>query len=256
MIPQVFQGGEQMRNIRLLIADHNEGFANDVASFLGRMPGIDIAGFRKSGDETVNFINENAPDAVLLELILDGLDGISVLKTFTGRPRAPAFIVCTEFGNEVCIRRAHQYGACCFLCKPVSRQALYDAIVESVNVMGRALMSDESAKPEPPRGANVAIKAFLAASGIPRQSFGYRYLCDAAAIARQNPASLSAITKLLYPEIARINASTPARVERDIRTAIYYAYQHFNLQVNGSRPTNREFIQLMTDQAHDQPNSI
>jgi len=96
----------------------------------------------------------------------------------------------------------------------------------------------------------------LAASGIPRQSFGYRYLCDAVAIVRRNPASLSAITKLLYPEIARINASTPARVERDIRSAIFYAHRHFDLQINGSRPTNREFIQLLTDQALDQPIQI
>lgn len=245
-----------MRNIRLLIADHNEEFANDVSTFLGRMPGIETVGFCKNGDETVNIIGENAPDAVLLELILDGLDGISVLKTFASRPRAPAFIVCTEFCNEVSIRRARQYGACCFLCKPVSRQALYDAIVESVNAMGRALMDDENPKVEPSRGAVAAIKSFLAASGIPRQSFGYRYLCDAAAIARRNPESLSAVTKLLYPEIARINASTPARVERDIRSAIFYAHQHFNLQIHGSRPTNREFIQLLADQVPDLPNSI
>ncbi len=245
-----------MQEIRLLIADHNERFAQDVKSFLGRMPGIDIVGFRRNGDEAIQFIEENAPDAVLLELILDGLDGISVLKTYAGRPRAPAFIICTEFCNEICIRRARQYGACCFLCKPVARQALYDAIVESVHVMGRALTGEESAKPEPEKNNGPSVTEFLAASGIPKQSIGYRYICDAVAIAVQNPSSLTSITKLLYPEIARINASTPARVERDIRSAIFYAHQHFNLQINGSRPTNREFIQLAADQAYQQLGTV
>lgn len=243
-----------MRNIRLLIADHNEGFANDVASFMGKMPEIDVVGFRRNGDETVKFIAENAPDAVLLELILDGLDGISVLKSFSGHPRAPVFIICTEFCNEVGIRRARQYGACCFLCKPVSAQALYDAIVECVKVQGDALIAEETAKSQS-ECACTTIKSFLAESGIPKQSYGYRYLCDAVTIAQQNPASLTAITKQLYPEIARINASTPARVERDIRSAIRYAHQHFNLRINGTRPTNREFIQILTDHAYKQPYS-
>lgn len=249
-------GGEQMPNIRVLIVDHNEGFASDVASFLGGTPGIEVIGFCKNGDETVQFIAETAPDVVLLELIINGLDGISVLKAFAGMPRAPAFIICTSFCSEVCIRRARQYGACYFLCKPIARQALYDAIVESSNTMESALITDEDPKTEPPKSANETIKSFLAASGIPRQSIGYRYLCDAATITQQNPAILSAITKHLYPEIARINASTPTRVERDIRSAIYYAYQHFNLRVNGSRPTNREFIQLLADRARDHQHQI
>lgn len=245
-----------MRNIRLLIADHNERFAKDVAAFLREMAGIDVIGFCRRGDEIVEFIEKNAPAAVLLELILDGLDGFSVLKSFQGNPRAPSFIVCTEFCNEVCIRRARQWGASGFLSKPISRLALYDTIVESVNVMGRALTDCTNPIPPPAKEPGADIRALLTSSGIPKQSYGYRYLCDAVSIASQNPASLSAITKNLYPEIARINASTPARVERDIRTAISYAHQHFDLKINGSRPTNREFIQLLTDHARADISSI
>ena len=69
-----------VRDINLFIADHSELFASDVRSFLGRMPGIRIVGFEQNGERAVAFIQEHHPDAVLLELVLDGLDGISVLK--------------------------------------------------------------------------------------------------------------------------------------------------------------------------------
>ncbi|MGI6239090.1 MAG: sporulation initiation factor Spo0A C-terminal domain-containing protein, partial [Christensenellales bacterium] len=163
----------------------------------------------------------------------------------------PACIVCTEFFNEVCIRRARQFGASSFLCKPVRRQSLYDAIIESVNAMGDALMECDIPIVEPRKARATAIADYLAARGIPRQSYGFRFLCDAVTISRQNPGALTAVTKSLYPEIARINESTPARVERDIRSAILHAYRHSNLRVNGARPTNREFIQLLADQSFD-----
>ncbi len=245
-----------MRNIRLLIADHSEKFVNDVKSFLGRMPGIDVVGYYRNGDQTVKFISEKAPDAVLLGLVLDGLDGLSILKWFKGKARAPAFIVCTEFTNEVCIHRASQYGACYFLCKPVARHVLYDAIVDSVNAMGLDLTNEVPTIAEVTKSTDEMISNFLASSGIPKQSSGYRYLCDAAAIVGKNPSILSALTKLLYPEIARMNKSTPARVERNIRSAIFHAYRHNNLQINGSRPTNREFIQMLTDQMNESTSSI
>jgi DNA-binding NarL/FixJ family response regulator len=132
-----------MKDIMLLIADHSERFASDVKAYLEHMPGIHVVGVCGKGEDAVEFIKSNHPDAVLLELILGGLDGISVLKIFCGMPSPPVFIVCTEFCNEVSIRRARQYGASCFLSKPVSRQALYDAIVESVNSIAHSLLEEK-----------------------------------------------------------------------------------------------------------------
>jgi DNA-binding NarL/FixJ family response regulator len=162
-----------MQDIRLLIADHNERFANDVKQYLGRMPGIQVVGVCSGGEETVKFIKENHPDAVLLELVLGGIDGSLVLKTFCQMPKSPVFIVCTDFCNEVSIRRAFKYGASSFLCKPVTRQSIYDAIVTSVNSLAHSKVTVEHPLIEPQQTIRSAIAAFLSERGIPRQSAGY-----------------------------------------------------------------------------------
>ena len=50
------------------------------------------------------------------------------------------------------------------------------------------------------------------------------------------------MTKQLYPELARIFGSTAARVERNIRTAIFHAHAKGMLKPFSKRPTNKELI--------------
>ena len=69
---------------------------------------------------------------------------------------------------------------------------------------------------------------------------------------------INAVTKVLYPEVARRYNTTPSRVERAIRHAIEVAWdrgnvevleQYFGYTINSSRgkPTNSEFIAMIAD---------
>ena len=69
---------------------------------------------------------------------------------------------------------------------------------------------------------------------------------------------INAVTKVLYPEVAKKFGTTPSRVERAIRHAIEVAWDrgdidvlnsYFGYTINNGRgkPTNSEFIAMIAD---------
>ncbi len=100
--------------------------------------------------------------------------------------------------------------------------------------------------------------------GVPANIKGYAYLRDAILICIANPDAINSITKVLYPEVAKMNQTTPTRVERAIRHAIEVAWSRgnnemavkiFGYTVNlaKGKPTNSEFIALIADRMRIDP---
>ena len=94
--------------------------------------------------------------------------------------------------------------------------------------------------------------------GIPAHIKGYHYLRDAIMMAVEDMDVLNAITKILYPTVAKKYQTTSSRVERAIRHAIEVAWSRGKLDTldelfgytvsNGKgKPTNSEFIALIAD---------
>ena len=87
---------------------------------------------------------------------------------------------------------------------------------------------------------------------------GYEFLRDAILLTIADHGYINAVTKRLYPEIAKRNMTTASRVERAIRHAIevawdrgdvdtlnsYFGYTIHNLR---GKPTNSEFIAMIAD---------
>ena len=89
--------------------------------------------------------------------------------------------------------------------------------------------------------------------GIPARLKGYRYLTTAIKEVLKNDEVLDAVTKILYPDIAKKHNSTAQRVEKAIRHAIEVAWSsgennssqmpyQYIIRAGKSRPTNSEFI--------------
>lgn len=73
------------------------------------------------------------------------------------------------------------------------------------------------------------IQELLLTVGFPQHVYGYNYIMYSLELIMENPEILHHITKELYPEVAKHFASTPARVERAIRTAIQITWLYGNL---------------------------
>lgn len=75
------------------------------------------------------------------------------------------------------------------------------------------------------------IQKLLLNIGFPQHVYGYDYITYAEELILLNPEILHHITKELYTEIAKHFGSTPARVERAIRTSIQITWLYGNMQM-------------------------
>lgn len=94
--------------------------------------------------------------------------------------------------------------------------------------------------------------------GIPAHLKGYHYLREAILISEQDMETVTSVTKLLYPSIAKRYHTTDQKVERAIRNAIEVSWKRGNTStfeelfgyssVSGrQRPTNSEYICRLAD---------
>lgn len=91
--------------------------------------------------------------------------------------------------------------------------------------------------------------------GCQASQIGYRYLREAVCVACEMPDSITSVTKLLYPEVAKRFGTNDKQVERAIRNTIETAWEKGNPETMKEvlgicstmqgciRPTNTEFIE-------------
>ena len=102
------------------------------------------------------------------------------------------------------------------------------------------------------------ISKIFVSIGIPPHIKGYQYLRTAIKMCTKDTTIISAITKRLYPDVAKEYGTTSSKVERAIRHAIEVCWNRgkidtinniFGSQVftKNDRPTNGEFIALLAD---------
>ena len=110
--------------------------------------------------------------------------------------------------------------------------------------------------------SNIAVEKtiteILHEIGIPAHIKGHEYIREGILMAIRDRSVLSAITKVLYPQIAQKYNTTAPRVERAMRHAIELAWnrgdveiliKYFGYTVNSLRgkPTNSEFVAMLAD---------
>lgn len=97
--------------------------------------------------------------------------------------------------------------------------------------------------------------------GVPAHLKGYHYLRKAILMSEEDMEVVSSVTKLLYPEIAKIYKTTDQKVERAIRNAIEVSWVRGNTKTienlfgystdkGKGRPTNSEYIARVADKVH------
>lgn len=113
-------------------------------------------------------------------------------------------------------------------------------------------------QPSRPRSLEAEVTAIIHDVGVPAHIKGYQYLREAILIAVADMDVINAVTKVLYPEVAKRYNTTASRVERAIRHAIEVAWDRGDLEtlqkyfgytvsnVKG-KPTNSEFIAMIAD---------
>jgi two-component system response regulator (stage 0 sporulation protein A) len=252
--------------IKILIADDNKEFCCILSEYLGIQPDFEIVGIAKDGVEAVELISTKSPDIVILDIIMPHLDGLGVLEKLNTKniEKIPKVIILSAVGQDKITQKALTLGAEYYVVKPFDMDIFSKRIRESMGTVNT--VSERKNLIEHPsivtygssRDLEAAITNIIHEIGVPAHIKGYLYLRDSITMVINNVELLGAVTKELYPSIARKYNTTSSRVERAIRHAIEVAWGRGRVDVINSlfgytihnqkgKPTNSEFIALVAD---------
>ncbi|MDX2441385.1 MAG: response regulator [Desulfobacterales bacterium] len=116
--------------IRLLLVDDEEGFVNVLTKRMARR-NINVT-VALSGTEGIQALRKNDFDVAVLDLKMEDMDGIEVLKIFKKMYPEMAVIMLTGHGSEQAAKEGMEYGAFDYLTKPCQLEDLIEKINESV----------------------------------------------------------------------------------------------------------------------------
>lgn len=259
-----YEGEKRMEHLNVAIADDNQKILDVLENIISMDKELNLVGKAKNGEEMCQIIKDRQPDVVLLDLIMPKMDGLTVMEKVNqdnSVNKRPYFIVITAVGQERITEDAFNRGANYYVMKPFNNDMLLDRI-KSVRKMFRNYeKKSENGKMEGTAGAEdleSRVTNMLHEIGIPAHIKGYHYLRDAIIMAVKDMDVLNAITKILYPTVAKKYQTTSSRVERAIRHAIEVAWSRgkldtldelfgYTVSTGKGKPTNSEFIALIAD---------
>ncbi|MGL5649787.1 MAG: sporulation transcription factor Spo0A [Clostridium sp.] len=260
--------------ISVVIADDNKEFCSILKDYLLNQKDIVVIGIAKDGLEALELIETKKPNLVVLDIIMPHLDGLGVLEKLPtlnmSQEELPRVIVLSAVGQDKITQKAITLGADYYVVKPFDMDIFTKRIREmfnsnvaedkqrsSFNIRNNEVGS-VSRLNEAPMDLEAEITSIIHEIGVPAHIKGYMYLREAITMVVNDMELLSAVTKELYPSIAKKYNTTASRVERAIRHAIEVAWGRgqvdainrlfgYTIQNSKGKPTNSEFIAIIAD---------
>lgn len=216
--------------------------------------GVQVTVCEKNGEKALKTLMEVQPQVVLLDAFMPELDAITVKQRYEAQsvhPTHTTFFVTGAFQSEEIEQELLDNGFSFFFVKPFDAEVLANRALKAAGGSQRPrIVSQDSDE--------MTVTEILHQIGVPAHIKGYQFLRDAILLATEDHEYINAVTKRLYPEIAKRNNTTASRVERAIRHAIevawdrgdvdtlnsYFGYTIHNLR---GKPTNSEFIAMIAD---------
>jgi two-component system nitrate/nitrite response regulator NarL len=119
-----------LERIRVVIADDHPLYREAIAMAVARDPGLELVGEAADGDEAYALTLDLAPDVLLLDQRMPGLDGAGVCERL-GRhdpPLPTAVLMLSAFDDPDVVWRAVSHGAAGYLGKDASGSEIRAAI--------------------------------------------------------------------------------------------------------------------------------
>ena len=256
--------------ISVLIADDNKEFCSILNDYLLNQKDIVVTGIAKDGREALELIQQKQPDLVVLDIIMPHLDGLGVLEKLNGMDldKMPRVIVLSAVGQDKITQQAITLGADYYVVKPFDMDIFTKRIREMFNtqdvetkrrsVSTQVVEREAAATSRGPIDLETEITSIIHEIGVPAHIKGYMHLREAITMVVNDMELLSAVTKELYPSIAKKYNTTASRVERAIRHAIEVAWGRgqvdainklfgYTVHNEKGKPTNSEFIAIIAD---------
>ena len=238
---------------KVLVADAGEELRALLVDAISGEPDMQVVGSTGDGQELLEMIGTCKPDLIVMDVILARTDGVEVLKQIGQLPvqERPKTLVLSALTRGTMAELAVRYGADHYMTKPCRAEVICERLRQ---LAGLEQVQGQSGT----AGMESRVTAIIHEIGVPAHIKGYHYLREAILYSIDNLDAINAVTKVLYPEVAKRFSTPPSRVERAVRHAIEVAWDRGDLEtlqkyfgytvsnVKG-KPTNSEFIAMISD---------
>ncbi|MFI8227692.1 response regulator [Streptomyces sp. NPDC085900] len=141
--------------VRVLLVDDQELIRTALSMVMADLEDVEVVGEAADGEEAVGLAGELAPDVVVMDIRMPGMDGIEATRRITGTQGEVRVVVLTTFDDDAYVYGALRAGASGFLVKDMA----LDDIIGAVRVVAagdaliapsvtRRLIHDFAARPE------------------------------------------------------------------------------------------------------------
>ena len=238
--------------IRVLIADSSDDYRKLMARRLQDELDMELVGNTADGLDVLHLAQAAQPDVLVLDVLLENLDGLDVLRHIGTMHLDLSCIMASAFYKDSMISEALHLGAKYFLRKPFGVQTLVEKIRHVAKGTKFTRLHDMG-------HLECEVTKMLRELGAPAHMKGYRFLRHGIALAVLDVAFLDAVTKKLYPNIAeKFNASI-SQVERCMRSVVEATWDYgdpkilqkffgYTISNRKRKPANSEFIAMLADQ--------
>ena len=231
--------------LKLLIADINDEFRLALAD---QLRGVYRIRTCREGREALATILDFKPDLVVLDMMLPGLDGITVLQEAQRHGLRPTVLAVTRYANDFMVAAATRLEVGYMMVKPCDIKVTVQRLQDLSEYMDRPAV----VRPD----LRTTVSNVLLSLGISTKLNGYAYLREAILLMIASPGQ--SVTKELYPAVGKICDASKTQVERSIRSAIGKAWENRDEAVwrlyfqntnsdNPVRPSNAVFISAIAD---------
>lgn len=249
------------QKVTVIVAEDNKELVFLIEEFFKDDKDFDVVKTVSSGKDLLKELEKAEYGILLLDVFMPDTDGMQVLeelKESSDKYQKPGkIIIFTAFNSDAIMITAAQNGVDYFMIKPFELPTLrknMQNVLKKTDSESR-IVSSVSNKSQTLDGE---ITAILHEIGVPAHIKGYMYLRASISMVYEDIDLLGAITKVLYPEVAKKYKTTSSRVERAIRHAIEVAWNRGNIDAISSifsytisyaksKPTNSEFIAMIAD---------
>ncbi|WP_202863031.1 response regulator transcription factor [Ornithinimicrobium murale] len=112
----------------VLVVDDDAMVRSGFAAILGAEPDLDVVAEAANGAEAVSRTRQLAPDVVVMDVRMPGLDGIEATRRLVRAPDPPRVLVVTTFEHDSYVLEALEAGAHGFLLKRAGADQLVHAV--------------------------------------------------------------------------------------------------------------------------------
>lgn len=247
------------KKLKIVIADDSTELGQNCANAL-KSYGMNVVLCEKDGSKVVEKTRLEKPDVVLADVFMPNLDILGVLGSLKDmdEKERPMVMAMSSFDNQRLEKETLDAGASYYFLKPFDINTMAQRIIQLSgwkNEISPIVVKDNVVTdPE----LELMVTEIIHQIGVPAHIKGYHYLREAIILSVKNSEIINSVTKLLYPTVAKNHGTTSSRVERAIRHAFEVAWDRgdidvlnsyfgYTIQNDRGKPTNSEFIAMISD---------